>query len=138
LTPSSTPFPTQLVSFKKTCDFEAIHQFAVLSDDFNPIHVDREFAATSSMGGIIAHGPMALGLLFQVLRASLDAGLMHRVAVDVYFRRPVRENDIIMAGGQLRLDQSQIYDIWVKNQNGETVVDGVVVVLDDGAARSFA
>jgi 3-hydroxybutyryl-CoA dehydratase len=130
---SCISFPTQLNSLEKICDYEAIHRFAVLSDDFNPIHVDREFAAASPMGGIIAHGPMSLGLLFQAVRSSLHEQHAQHIAVDVRFRRPVRENDRITAGGELRAGHENTYDVWVKNQKGEVVVEGEVRVASPDA-----
>jgi 3-hydroxybutyryl-CoA dehydratase len=118
--------PARLASLEMTCDYAAIQRFAVLSDDFNPIHVDREFAARSELGGIVAHGPMSLGLLWRVLASSLGLQTLQSLTLDVRFRRPVRENDRIVAGGQLRAEHPATYDVWVKNQDAETVIEGEV------------
>lgn len=123
--------PQQLARREKHCDFETIHRFAVVSEDFNPIHIDREFASLSPMGGIIAHGPMSLGLLFECLNDSLVSCQPFEFTVDVYFRRPVRENDTIVASGHLLDDQPRTYAVSVKNQHGEVVVEGHVQVLND-------
>ena len=130
------PMAKHLGPVHKLCDYATIHRFAVLSDDFNPIHVDREFAAASPMGGIIAHGPLSLGLVFQMLQAELTAELKN-LFVDVKFRRPVRENDTIAAGGELR-DGTRTYAIWVKNQQNEVVVEGVARIIEAASATSLA
>lgn len=128
----SATLPKQLGPVEKLCDFEAIHRFAVLSNDFNPIHVDREFAASTPMGGLIAHGPMSLGLILQVLQGTLNTA---ELTLDVYFRAPVRENDLIIARGEL-VDGSSAYAVWVKNQKGEVVVEGIARVADEMAATA--
>lgn len=127
----ATPLPQRLPPTQKLCDYEAIRRFAVLSDDFNPIHVDRAFAAASPMGGIIAHGPMSLGLVFQSLTTALGSRGPEAIAVDVYFRRPVRENDTITVAGELCAERMRTYSVWVKNQNGEIVAQGVARIGSD-------
>lgn len=39
-----------------------IHTFAELTGDFNPIHVNEEYAATTPFGRIIAHGLLTLSI----------------------------------------------------------------------------
>jgi 3-hydroxybutyryl-CoA dehydratase len=138
LNDSAMALPRQLSPLEKLCDYAAIHRFAVLSDDFNPIHVDREFAAASPMGGLIAHGPLSLGLVFQVLGNALNERQRSGISVDLYFRRPVRENDTITAGGQLREDKTHTYAVWVRNQKGEIVAEGEARVVSAAATGSPA
>ena len=40
-----------------------IDRYATASGDFNPIHIDAAFAATTPMGGTIAHGMLVLALI---------------------------------------------------------------------------
>ncbi len=47
-------------------DQAAINAYARITDDFNPIHTDPTFAATTPMGGVIAHGTMSLNLIWQM------------------------------------------------------------------------
>ena len=116
-----------LPTLSKRCDFAAIQAFAVLSDDYNPIHIDPAFAATTAMGSIIAHGPMALGLVWQMIEQAFGAQTNPHVELDVRFRQPVRENDVISTGGTLR-DPGGGYDIWVRNQRGEDVIMGTMML----------
>jgi acyl dehydratase len=41
----------------------AVQQFAEASGDFNPLHVDEEFASRTAFGGTIAHGVLTLSLI---------------------------------------------------------------------------
>lgn len=102
-------------------DQPAIDTYARITDDFNPIHIDPEFAAASAMGGIIAHGTMSLGLLWQMISENLD-GSLRNVCMTIRFVAPVRPGDRIVAGGSL--DNGKRHEIWVRNQKGETVIQG--------------
>ena len=48
-----------------TVDQERINQFADVTDDHQPIHIDQEIASKTPFGGTIAHGFLTLSLLSQ-------------------------------------------------------------------------
>ena len=100
----------------------AILLYAAITDDFNPIHVDPDFAARTPMQGIIAHGMLSLNLIWQSLRRSLGQDAIGRIVLDVRFLKPVRENDVVTAGGERDADGR--CTVWVRNQAGETVIAG--------------
>jgi acyl dehydratase len=121
--------PAELEPVSKRIDRAAIQLYAKISDDFNPLHLDPEFAATTPMKGIIAHGMLSLNLIWQSLRRALgddDTAL----ALDVRFVRPVREDDVVTAGGARA---GEGYDVWVRNHHGETVIAGRAEILAGGA-----
>ncbi|MGB3071583.1 MAG: MaoC family dehydratase [Ottowia sp.] len=100
---------------------EAVRAYAGLTDDFNPIHLDAEFAAASPMNGRIAHGTLSLGVLWQALARSgvgPDGYLL-----DIRFLRPVRLGDRVTAGGDLASD-SVTFDVWVRNDRDDIVIAG--------------
>lgn len=109
---------------------EKIRYYADISKDYNPIHLDPEFAARTPMGGIIAHGTLSLNLIFQAIERTFGAPVDHH-AIDVRFKAPVRENDEVEAGGQLHEDGH--YIVWVKNQDGVVVIEGTATI--HGPAR---
>lgn len=72
--------------------------FACLTGDFYPLHMDEEYAKTTAFGGRIVHGPLtfclAVGLVgqTQVFQDSLVAF----IGVDnMRLRRPVKPGDTI-------------------------------------------
>ena len=107
-----------------TASMANIRAWATVSNDFNPLHLDREFAAASPMQGIIAHGPMSTALLWQALDAALGQERTGRLSMDLRLKRPVRENDVVTTGGRLHDDQPGTWEVWVRNQDGETVISG--------------
>jgi len=56
---------------------EQIAEYAEASGDYNPIHLDDDFARTVGLPGIIAHGLLQMGLMATV--AADAAGGPHRL-----------------------------------------------------------
>jgi acyl dehydratase len=119
---------TKLVRVSKTIDRPAIRLYAEVTDDFNPIHVDPDFAATTPMRGIIAHGMLSLNLIWQSLRATCGPSAAQGARLEVRFIRPVREDDIVSAGGRLKDGVAGLYEVAVENQNGEPVITGTLAL----------
>ncbi len=113
----------ELQPVSRCVDRAAILLYAEITDDFNPIHIDPEFARQTPMGGIIAHGMLSLNFIWQSLRASLGQDFVCNADLRIRFVRPVREGDIVTAGGRRR-SGGDIYDVWVRNQKGEDAIVG--------------
>ena len=100
---------------------ELIQEYADLTVDHNPVHLDEEFAIASPMKGIIAHGTLSLGLIWRWL--DLASGDCSEVdLLEIRFTRPVRISDHVVGGGNEV--SPGVFDVWVKNQNGEPVILG--------------
>ena len=104
-------------------DEAAILRYAAVSGDFNPIHIDPEFASKTEMGGVIAHGTLSLNLIWQALEQTLGREGLDTVDLDVRFRRPVRVGDRIEAGGALD-ENGERYRVWARNQDGVNIIEG--------------
>ena len=74
-----------------------VHGFAELTGDFNPLHVDAEFAKETPFGERIAHGPMSIGMAFGLLsRLDLFDGSVQALRnVEWSFEAPVRIGDTV-------------------------------------------
>jgi len=112
-------------------DQDAINCYADVTGDYNPIHVDPAFAATTEMGGVIAHGTMSLNLIWQTLERTLGFDAVANLELDIRFRRPVRVGDMVTAGGALNGDGSG-YAVWARNQKDENVIEGTANLRDGG------
>jgi acyl dehydratase len=113
----------------KHIDFDTIMKYAAVTNDYNPIHVDKAFAEKSPMGGIIAHGTMSVALIWQALRNTLGVDALNRVHLEIRFVQPVRIDDDVIGGGELR-DGSEppVYEVWVRNGKGQNVITGTATV----------
>lgn len=105
-------------------DRAAILRYADITGDYNPIHVDPEFAAKTPLGGVIAHGTLSMNLLWESLAISLGRAALRGAALDIRFVKPVREGDVVEAGGRAAGDVAGVYEVWVRNQEGENVIEG--------------
>lgn len=105
----------------------SIAAYAEITRDWNPIHLDEEFAKTTRMGGIIAHGTMSLNLIWQSLALSLGAEALSRITLDARFIKPVRPGDQVEAGGEWSADAGG-WNVWVKTGSGEIVISGTALL----------
>jgi len=83
-----------------------IDDFAGVSQDDNPIHVNKEFAAASTYGQPIAHGLLTLARMVPMLRqvfSITDATLRINYGLDrVRFPAAVRAGDRIRLRGEVK------------------------------------
>jgi acyl dehydratase len=118
----------ELQGVSKIIDRSSIRLYAAVTDDFNPIHVDPDFAATTPMRGIIAHGMLSLNLIWQSLRVTYGPDAQEGARLDVRFVRPVRENDTVSSRGRIREGTAGVYDVVIENQHGEPVISGTLTL----------
>lgn len=119
--------------FTKTVSETDVALFAAISGDFNPVHVDAEFAKTSLFGARVAHGPLTLALAAGVLGMRLPGVGTIAVTNHIDYRRPVYIGDTITTRGEVaELDadanRARIALTWT-NQDGTLVADGYAVVM---------
>ena len=76
-----------------------INDYAKASGDFNPIHVDPEFARNGPFGRTIAHGLMTLSFVAQVLNQLTHGGFDECGQIDVAFIGPVFADDTVEVSG---------------------------------------
>ena len=72
-----------------------ITAFATLTGDHNPLHVDEKFARASVHSGIIAHGPMMVGITFGLLSKIdlLDGTIIALKNIEWAFKAPLHPDD---------------------------------------------
>jgi acyl dehydratase len=68
-----------------------IARYACVVGDFNPMHVDEDFARSTGMPSVIAHGPLSAALVLDRLVAQV--GVERIRGVDVRLRAPVFPGD---------------------------------------------
>ncbi|MEI7011226.1 MaoC family dehydratase [Leptospira licerasiae] len=124
-------------SFTKTITETDIYLFAGISGDFNPLHVDEEYAKTTAFGTRIAHGGLAASLLAPVLGMKLPG--LGTVALETLtkFRKPVYPGDTITCTVTVKEKIARLKAVsmnieWT-NQRKETIGKGECKVLPPSA-----
>jgi acyl dehydratase len=107
------------------------HRYAGASGDFNPIHIDPEFAKAVGLGGNILHG---LYTMAQVARAMVSAGggdprSLKRLSVQ--FRGMGRPEQEIQVTGSVKSagDGRVVIDV-VAEQGGNQIIRNAEAELD--------
>ena len=74
-----------------------IQHFAEASDDFNPVHMDEEFASKTAYRGRIAHGLLSASVGSAVVGTILPGAGAIYLSQTLAFHKPVRIGDILIA-----------------------------------------
>lgn len=80
-------------SLSRTITEADIVNFAGITGDFNPVHVDAEYAQQSMFGERIAHGMIMAGLISAVLGMHLPGPNAIYLGQDLKFTAPVKIGD---------------------------------------------
>jgi 3-hydroxybutyryl-CoA dehydratase len=111
-----------------------INRYAEASRDFNPIHIDEEYANTTSVGGTIAHGMMILAYISQLMTAAFGQDWLYGGNLDVRFKNPARPGDTLTINGEISSVEEQDAkrligcNVRVGNQDGEAIITGKTTV----------
>ena len=117
----------------RTLTQEDLLLFAVVSGDFNPQHLDAEFAASTRFHGIIAHGMWGGALISAVLGTHLPGPGTVYLGQTLRFRTPVRVGDTLAVRVTVttRDETKKLLTLSCKctNQDGVDVIEGEATVL---------
>jgi len=120
-------------SMTRTITEDDINKFAELVGDKNPLHMDKEFAANSRFGGIVAHGMWGGSLISAVLGERLPGPGTIYLSQELEFIAPVYPGDQLTAEVTVLKINSEngvvTLDTQCRNQTGELLIKGKAVVL---------
>jgi len=123
-----------LPTLTRTIAQENINLYAHAARDFNPIHINPEFAQTTPMGGTIAHGMLVLAYISQMLTEAFGNDWLTAGRVDIRFREAARPDDTITVTGTIKKIQSEASEtiatcgVQCANQHGSVVISGDAIV----------
>ena len=98
---------------------EDITKFAEVSGDYNPLHMDDEFAAQTPFGQRIAHGALTASYISGILGNNLPGPGAIFTGLSMRFRRPVFIGDEVT----VRAEVSE------KNDRGNRVTMKVACIV---------
>lgn len=119
-------------TFEITVTQEMVQKYAEVTGDFNPIHVDPEYAKTTKFGKCIAHG-MLIGGFFSRALVDTFGGKGIYLAQDMSFKNPVFVGDTIIVSMNLvglRKEKIGTVETLAKNKaTGELCVKGQALIM---------
>jgi acyl dehydratase len=120
------------VRFTKRVTDADVREFADATGDTNRLHLDDAYARRTRFGGRVAHGVLVAGLVSAAL-ARLPGTVVY-LSQDLEFLRPVEVGETVTADCEiveaLGGDRYRVATT-VRNEAGETVLDGDATVLVD-------
>ena len=129
-----------LTTGRRTIDGGDVSRFAGLTGDFNPLHIDAEFAKTTPFGERVAHGILTLAVSNgqQNLSGWFEGTTLALLGLDrMKFTVPVKFGDTVRT--ELTVKETRpsskpdrgvvVFDVAVRNQRGEVVCSYEEAVL---------
>jgi len=120
-------------TLKRTFNESDVIEFAKLSTDNNPIHLDHEYAKTSIFKQVIVHGSLVASLFSAILANKLPGVGTIYLSQSLNYKAPCFLGDIVEASVEIiniRSDKP-IYTLRTicVNSHGDLLIEGEAVVL---------
>lgn len=123
----------QKASFTKTVTEADVYNFAGVTGDFNPAHMNEEYAKNTAFKTRIAHGMLSAGFISAVLGTKLPGPGTIYLNQDLRFTKPVQFGDTITAtitvDELIKEKNRAILKTVCTNQDGDVVVEGTAKVM---------
>ena len=117
--------------FAKTISEADIYLYAGISGDYNPAHINEEYAKNTFFKTRIAHGMLSAGFISAVIGMKLPGPGTVYLRQTLDFLAPVRIGDTVTATVEVveKLEKKQVrLKTTCTNQEGVTVLKGEALV----------
>ena len=129
----------QSARFSKTITETDIYLYAGISGDFNPAHVNEQYAAKTFFKTRIAHGMLTASFISTLIGTILPGPGSIYMRQELNFLAPVKIGDTVTAIAEVAeiiADKKPVrLKTWCINQDGTTVLDGEALVSPPRAAK---
>ena len=119
--------------FDVIIDEELEQNFAESSGDFNPLHMDEQYAKETKFGGRVCHGMLLASFFSRLVGMYLPGKNALYFSQNLDFMEPCFIGDKITVQGEV-MDKSEATQIiklktTIKNQEGKSLIEGTARVL---------
>jgi len=126
-------FVGQKANFLKKINEALVNDFAKISGDFNPLHVNKEYASSTNFGKRVCHGMPLTSFFSQLVGMHLPGKNSLYFSQTLNFRNPCFIDDTITIEGEIIEKKSNMRLITINttihNQTGTCLIDGVAKVI---------
>lgn len=119
-------------AFAKTVTEADIAAFAGVSGDFNPVHINEEFARDTMFKGRIAHGMLSAAFISTVFGMKMPGPGCIYVSQLLKFKAPVRIGDTVTARVEVTATNPEKKFVTFRTTcevGGKVVVDGEATLM---------
>jgi 3-hydroxybutyryl-CoA dehydratase len=118
---------------QRTVTAEDVHTFGHLSGDFNPLHMDENFAAQSPFGRRVVHGMFSAALVSTAHTNLTGPGFVY-VGQELNFKGPVFIGDTLTVTltvtGKKQEKGILVLEVIVTNQEGSLILQGKSALME--------
>lgn len=114
---------------------EKINAYVSTAEDYNPIHVDVEYAKTTPFKSTIAPGYQYMAYISELMAREFRQGWYVGGKLDLKLTKPVRPGDLLSTRARVveKIEEDQkkvvICEVRITNQNNEDVMVGTAEAL---------
>lgn len=125
---------TDLPALTRQVTQEHVNLYAQASRDFNPIHLDPEFARKARLPGTIAHGMLILAYVSGYMTGYFGLNWLTGGNLNIRFKAAARPSDTLTISGKIikivkdRASTKIVCDVICRNQNNEPVITGEATI----------
>ncbi len=110
-----------------------LNEFAKISGDVNPLHIDDEYAKSVNFESRVCHGMLLSSFFSRLIGMQLPGKNALYFSQTLNFENPCYVDDEIIVEGEIieKSDSTKIISINTKilNKNGKCLVDGIARVI---------
>jgi len=92
---------SKLTELTRLVTQEQINAYAEASGDYNPLHIDPEFAAGTELGGTVAHGMLILAYLSEFMTENFGVHWIKSGSLSARFKGAAYPGDAILVSGKV-------------------------------------
>jgi len=123
----------QRAEFSKTISESDVYQFAGITGDINPLHIDEIYAQNTFFKQRVVHGAFLAGMISAVLGTKLPGPGAIYASQTLNFKKPVFIGDTITAFAEVKELNAEenrvIFHTGCVNQQNELTAEGTSVIL---------
>lgn len=114
---------------------EKINAYVSYAEDYNPIHVDVEYAKTTPFKGTIAPGYQSMAYISELMAREFGEGWYVGGTMDLRLIKPVKPGDTLFTRARIAEKQKEnnkkivLCDVRIQNQDKQDVIVGTATAL---------
>ncbi|ACT58674.1 MaoC family dehydratase [Hirschia baltica] len=115
-----------------------VMDFARVSGDFNPLHVDEEYAKTTVFGTRIAHGALTASFISAILGNDLPGPGAIFTEMNMRFKRPVKIGSKVLVRAEVSEKQDRLNRVTLAvkcSVDDKIVIQGEAKVMVPSSAK---
>jgi 3-hydroxybutyryl-CoA dehydratase len=120
------------VAIENTVSEQDVIDFARVSGDYNPLHMDEDYAKTTQFKGRIAHGALSASYISAILGNDLPGPGAVFMELNLKFVRPVRIGDTVTSTAEVieMVERGYRVRLAVKGEvDGKVAMKGEALVM---------